>query len=129
MFLKRVVERTLPHLIYVFIYILCILLLFFFFFFNNSESILAAVRFSALFATTNMMHPLSNKIQFSTCIFKSRISVLNYFYTRIVSVQIFFFGLSKLTSFLAFFCFSLTGYRHARLTQINKHFKWVLLAL
>ena len=122
MFLKSVAERTLPHLIYVFIYILCILILFYFCF-NNSESILAAVRFSALFATTNMMYPLSNKIRFSACIFKSRISVLNYFYTRIVSVQFFFFGLSKLTSFLAFFCFSLTGYRHARLTQMNKHFK------
>ena len=111
MFLKSVVERTLPHLIYVFIYVLCILLLLLLFF-NNSESILAAVRFPSLFATTNMMHPLSNKIQFSACIFKSRISVLNYFYTRIVSLQFFFLSLSKLTNFPAFFCFSLTGYRH-----------------
>ena len=38
------------------------------------------------------------------------------------------FGISKLISFLAFCHFSLTGHT-ARLTQIFKHFKWVLLAL
>ena len=104
MFLKSVAERTLPHLIYVFIYILCILILFYFCF-NNSESILAAVRFPALFATTNMMYPLSNKIRFSACIFKSRISVLNYFYTRIVPVQFFFFWLKQTDKFPSIFLF------------------------
>ena len=81
--LSVVVERTLSHLsltIYFFIYISCIPP-----FLESS----VAVRYPALFAIIHMLRPLSNKIQFTACIFKSRISVLNYFYTCIVSVRFF----------------------------------------
>ena len=60
-----------------------------FFLNNNLESIFVAVRFPALFAIIHMLRPLSNKIQFTACIFKSRISVLNYFYTCIIAVRFF----------------------------------------